>query len=262
MESGLPGYQEKTKRDQEKHTKIAIRPFMGVEKIWMVVVIERRINSNWDKAMNANSWLGCEEEPGTSQRISSPTHSLITRACLPRRDTGSSLDTTVGDGQSIESVSWGDEYHYCAVTPPAVHATEEYLAEKWGIPRDKLCTTNSVRVTCRQCVTQHLKSAAEDQKKSRRIALDDPEAAIEPCQKGDNAENSVGGNIIMAGCELEHWHLPAVDQNVVKGHSSIENVKVDYSRIVCSTIRMDWSVLYILQTKSIMKESLRGQQLT
>ncbi|KAF7372935.1 DNA/RNA polymerase [Mycena sanguinolenta] len=152
-------------------------------------------------------------------------------------DTGASLDATVGDGRSIEGVSRGDEYEYRAVTPPAVHATEEYLAEKWGIPRDELRATDGVRVTRRQRVTQRLESAAEDQEESRDIADEAPEAAAEPRQDGDDVGNSVSANVIVAGGKLEHWHLPAVDQNALRIHAAprvrpyeIEEYFLEYPR--------------------------------
>ncbi|KAJ7187572.1 hypothetical protein GGX14DRAFT_580962 [Mycena pura] len=122
---------------------------------------------------------------------------------------GATLDTmSKSDGIGEHS---GHEYR--SVTPPAMHATEEHLAEKWGLPADDGGALPGMRVTRSKRLTVPRTEGARaempgDSDAQGLEAIRDAGASEVPNRESDDALTAVG--------ELEEGHLPAFDQNTLQ----------------------------------------------
>ncbi|KAJ7192632.1 hypothetical protein GGX14DRAFT_406160 [Mycena pura] len=122
---------------------------------------------------------------------------------------GATLDTMSESGE--KSGHRGSEYR--SVTPPAMHATEEHLAEKWGLPADEGGALGGKRVTRSKRLTEPriegaMAGMAGDSDAQGLEVIRDADASEAPSHESDGALTAVG--------ELEEGHLPAFDQNMLQ----------------------------------------------
>src|ERR1700761_2365666 len=163
-----------------------------------------------------------------------------TKASTPSTRNKRSLAAEVEDaGATFGSAAEGSqvqeggvaEHEYRSVTPPALHATEGRLAEKWGLPLDALRTAEGARVTRSKRITMPMSAgstrpdtgvvdepAAERQETSRETAVDTPVAV--PRQEGPDAKSSIATREYCTTGELGEWQLPGVDQSALRVYTA------------------------------------------
>ncbi|KAJ7195677.1 hypothetical protein GGX14DRAFT_575464 [Mycena pura] len=134
---------------------------------------------------------------------------------------GTTLDTTSESGENRGHRG----YEYRSVTPPAMHATEEHLAEKWGLPADEGGALGGKRVTRSKRLTEpRLEETGSGMAgdsdvqgiEAIRDAADTSETPQTPSRESDDAEPSINDGALTAVGELEEGHLPAFDQNTLQ----------------------------------------------
>ncbi|KAJ7205025.1 hypothetical protein GGX14DRAFT_397960 [Mycena pura] len=137
---------------------------------------------------------------------------------------GATLDTTSERGGSGEHSG----YEYRSVTPPAMHATQEHLAEKWGLPADERGALPGIRVTRSQRFTvprtEGTGSGMAGDSDARLEAIrnvDTSEMPQVPSRESNDAEPSVNDGALTAVGELEEGHLPAFDQNTLQRNAAM-----------------------------------------
>ncbi|KAJ7200190.1 hypothetical protein GGX14DRAFT_400872 [Mycena pura] len=122
---------------------------------------------------------------------------------------GATLDTTSErEGNGVHR-----GYEYRSVTPPTMHATEEHLAEKWGLPADDGGALPGIRVTRSKRLTvprtEGVRAEMPGDSDAQGLeAIRDAGASEVPNRESDDALTAVG--------ELEEGHLPAFDQNTLQ----------------------------------------------